>query len=274
LLYTGISDKTETGVAAASKNKFTPAFAAGYKTNAESPFLFRFFYKNIFRMPTFNDLYYTYISNINPRLLPENANQYDAGITYSNSFKGVLSQISLSIDGYYNYIKDKIIAVPSQNLFIWTMENIGKVEIRGIDLNAQANGRFSSTLKWSARVAYTWQQALDITDPLSAEYKNKIPYTPENSGSALVVLYYRSLNAGYSFLFSGERYTLGENDPSNLLVGWVTQDLFISCKLQLRDFDTIIKGEVNNMFNEHYDVIHYYPMPGRSFKLSLIINNI
>jgi vitamin B12 transporter len=274
LLYTGISDKTEKGAVIAPQNKFTPAFAAGYKTSAESPFLFRFFYKNIFRMPTFNDLYYTYNSNINPKLLPENANQYDAGITYTKIFKANLSQINFSIDGYYNSVQNKIIAVPSQNLFIWTMENIGKVQIKGIDVNVQVNGRFSSTLKWSARAAYTWQQALDLTNPSSAEYKNEIPYTPENSGSALAVLYYKSWSAGYSFIFSGERYTLGENDPSNLLPGWITQDLFISCKFRLDNFSTTVKGEVNNMFDERYDVIHYYPMPGRSYKLSLIINNL
>ncbi len=274
ILYTLISDKTEKGIAATEKNKFTPAFAAGYKSNPESPFLFRFFYKDVFRMPTFNDLYYTYNSNINPKLLPENANQFDAGITYSKSFKSALGLINISMDGYYNNIKDKIIAVPSQNLFIWTMENIGKVQIWGIDLNAQANGRFSPALKWSVRMAYTWQKAMDVTDPSSAEYKNEIPYTPEHSGSALAAFYYKLWTAGYSILFSGERYTLGENDPSNLLPGWNTQDLFLSRQVPFRDFSATIKGEVNNIFNERYDVVHYYPMPGRSYKLSIIINNL
>jgi vitamin B12 transporter len=274
LLYTNINDKTETGSAATNKSKFTPAFSLGYKPGPESPFLFRFFYKNIFRIPTFNDLYYTYISNINPKLLPEYSNQYDAGFTYTRNFKSALSQFSISLDGYYNNIKDKIIAVPSQNLFIWTMQNIGKVQIKGVDINGQANGKFSSTVKWSARIAYTWQQALDVTDPSSAEYKNEIPYTPENSGSALAVLYFKNWSAGYSFLFSGMRYTLGENDPSNQLAGWNSQDAFISWQINCRDFRTTIKGEVNNIFNEQYDVIHYYPMPGRSYKLSIIINNL
>ena len=104
------------------------------------------------------------------------------------------------MDGYYNNIKDKIIAVPSQNLFIWTMKNIGKVQITGIDVNAQANGKFSSAIRWSARIAYTWQQALDVTDPSSSVYKNEIPYTPNHSGSALAVFYYKIWSAGYSIL--------------------------------------------------------------------------
>ena len=274
LLNTNISDKTETGTPATNKNKLTPAFAIGYKPNPESPFLFRFFYKDIFRMPTFNDLYYTYISNINPKLNPESANQYDAGFTYSKNFRSGLSGLSFSVDGYYNYIRDKIIAVPSQNLFVWTMQNIGKVEITGLDLNAQANGKFSETLIWSARVAYTWQQALDVTNPASAQYKDEIPYTPNHSGSALAVLSMKTWSLGYSILFSGKRYTLGENDPSNQLPGWNTQDAFISKQLQSRDWASLLKFEVYNIFNGQYDVIHYYPMPGRSFKISITINNL
>ena len=274
LLNTNINDKTVSGTAAMNKNKFTPAFAIGYKPNSESPFLFRFFYKDIFRMPTFNDLYYTYNININPKLLPEFSEQYDAGFTYTKNFKSSVSQFSFSADGYYNNIRDKIIAVPAQNLFIWTMKNIGKVQITGIDVNAQINGKFSSDLKWSARIAYTWQQALDVTDPSSSVYKDEIPYTPSQSGSGMAAVYYKIWSAGYSILFSGERYTLGENDPTNLLPGWNEQDVFVSARLPFKYFQTTIKGEVNNIFNQQYDVIHYYPMPGRSYKLSITINNL
>jgi vitamin B12 transporter len=274
LLNTNITDRTVIGTAATNKNKFTPSVAVGYKTSPGSPFLFRVFYKDIFRMPTFNDLYYTYISNINPKLLPEYSNQYNAGITYSKSFGGAVKQMNISVDGYYNTIKDKIIGVPSQNLFVWTMENIGKVQIKGVDLNADINGKFSRVTRWSARIAYTWQQALDVTDPTSSEYKNEIPYTPQHSGSALLAVYYKSWSAGYSFIFSGTRYTLGENDPTNRLTGWSTSDLLLTKQVGFHHFQTILKGEVNNAFDERYDVVHYYPMPGRSYKLSIIFKNL
>jgi len=37
---------------------------------------------------------------------------------------------------------------------------------------------------------------------------------------------------------------------------------------------SVIRLECNNVFDERYDVIRYYPMPGRSFKISITINNI
>jgi vitamin B12 transporter len=90
----------------------------------------------------------------------------------------------------------------------------------------------------------------------------------------MAAVYYKTWSAGYSILFSGERYTLGENDPTNLLPGWNEQDVFVSAGLPFKYFQTTIKGEVNNIFNQQYDVIHYYPMPGRSYKLSITINNL
>jgi vitamin B12 transporter len=274
LLNTNINDKTNGGAAAAKQNKFTPAFAIGYRPNSESPFLLRFFYKDIFRMPTFNDLYYTYNMNINPKLLPEYSEQYDAGITYTKNFKSSVTQFSFSADGYYNNIKDKIIAVPAQNLFVWTMKNIGKVRITGVDLNGQLNGKFTPDLKWSVRLAYTWQQALNVTDPSSSVYKDEIPYTPNQSGSGMVAVYYKIWSVGYSMLYSGERYTLGENHPTNLLPGWNEQDAFLTIRVPGKYFQTSVRGEVNNVFNQQYDVIRYYPMPGRSYKINITINNL
>jgi outer membrane receptor protein involved in Fe transport len=141
-------------------------------------------------------------------------------------------------------------------------------------VNSEINGKISSDFKWSARLAYTWQQALDVTDPSGTVYKDEIPYTPDQSGSGMAAVYYRIWSAGYSILFSGERYTLGENDPTNLLSGWNEQDVFVSAQILFKNCQSTIKGEVYNIFDQRYDVIHYYPMPGRSYKIGITINNL
>lgn len=274
LLNTNVVDKTDIAVAATNKNEFTPTIAGSFRPTIKSPLLFRFFYKNIFRLPTFNDLYYTFIQNINPKLLPEYSKQYNAGITYSKNFSSAIKQLNFSVDGYYNTVKDKIIAVPGQNLFIWTMENLGKVHIKGVDVNTTLTGNFSFITQWTLRMAYTWQQALDVTDPTSTEYKNEIPYTPNNSGSGLAMINYKSWSVGCSMLFSGTRYTLGANNPANELNGWGTQDVFVAKLIKLKHLQANIKGEVNNILNERYAVIRYYPMPGRSYKISITFNNL
>ncbi|HMG82779.1 MAG TPA: TonB-dependent receptor plug domain-containing protein, partial [Ferruginibacter sp.] len=150
LLNTNNSDKTAVGPSLQNTNEFTPTLAGSYKLSASGPFLLRAFYKKIFRMPTFNDVYYNYISSIDPKLHPEYNNQYDIGITFSKNYNAVVKQLNISMDGYYNAVKDKIMAVPSQNLFMWTVMNIGKVDIKGIDVTADIDGKFNSEISWSA----------------------------------------------------------------------------------------------------------------------------
>lgn len=63
-LQTYVNDKTRmVGGSAGSKNRFTPALILGYQPldKRNHDLSLRAFYKRIFRMPTFNDLYYTFI---------------------------------------------------------------------------------------------------------------------------------------------------------------------------------------------------------------------
>jgi outer membrane receptor protein involved in Fe transport len=212
-LYTHVHDDVKQGTASDDKNEFTPALAVSIKPELKSPLLLRAFYKRIFRLPTFNDLYYNIVGNIN--LKPEYANQYNVGVTYTKHVSEHVNNISFSVDGYYNTVKDKIIAIPSKNLFIWSVLNLGKVHITGVDVNAEASGKFSNDWSWFIKLAYTYQHAVDVTDKSSASYKDQIPYTPVNSGSGIIQLAYKTWNFNYSNIYSGDRYTLGDNIPAN-----------------------------------------------------------
>ena len=104
-------------------------------------------------MPTFNDLYYTFIGN--KYLHPEYTTQYDLGAVYAKAFtRGVLRRFEVQADGYLNYVDDKIIAVPTSNQFQWTMINLGHVRIRGIDLTLETQWLLGAVTA-STRLTYT-----------------------------------------------------------------------------------------------------------------------
>jgi len=271
-LVTTINDQVKTGAAAGTINKLTPSFAFNGKLTAQSPFMLRLFYKHVFRMPTFNDLYYRAIGNVSLR--PEYARQYNAGIVYVTAMKGVVKHLNISVDAYYNSIKDKIVAIPGKNLFGWTMLNLGKVSIKGIDVSTEIDGAISEQVSWFTRMSYTFQHALDVTDPNSVTWKNRIPYTPDHSGSALASVSYRQWTAGYSLMFSGLRYVLGENNSFNQLEGWGVHDVFVTRQLHIKQVALQVKGELNNITDQNYDVVRYFPMPGRSWKISLLFNKL
>jgi outer membrane cobalamin receptor len=269
VLWNYFHDETKRNNASVNRNKLTPTFSLSRKLGLRSPLMLRAFYKEVYRMPTFNDLYYNFIGNTSLR--PELARQYNLGVTYSAHAKGTANYFSASVDGYMNRINDKIVAVPSQNLFVWTMLNLGKVDIKGVDVTAEAGGAFCE-ITWNARVSYTWQQARDITDPSSSSYKDRIPYTPDHSGSGILSFGYRKWTAGYSAVLSGTRYTIGDNSSYTQMDGWGTQDIFLARNFNLKQLHLQVKAELNNLADRRYDIIKLYPMPGRSYKIGFIIN--
>ena len=270
VLENSIWDRTQKGVAAASKHRLLPTVAFTIQPGKESPLRLRLFYKQVFRMPTFNDLYYNFIGNTGLR--PEEAKQFNLGLTFAK-YSVHQTSLKLTADAYYNEIRDKIVAVPNKSLFVWTMLNLGLVHIRGLDVNTEVNRRVFKSWSLLSRFAYTEQKAIDISKPGSPTFKNRIPYTPDHSGSGLVSLNRHEWIIGYSFLFSGSRYVLGENNPSNQLDSWFVQNVFIATAIRLKNTKAAIKIEMDNLANEVYEVVRFYPMPGRSFKISLQITN-
>ena len=265
LLETFVHD-TSSGTPAPDKQKLTPSFFVSWRPFPQSGLNLRGFYKRIFRMPTLNDLYYTFIGNIN--LEPEFTTQYDLGFTYSRTFNNTwLRSLEVQTDVYYNEVENKIVATPTSNFFRWTMVNLGNVEIRGVDVALQTGWKIGRDLTVSNRINYTYQRAQDFTDPKSEFYGGQIPYIPWHSGSAVVNLQWRSWEANYSFIYTGERYSSQANIPYNYQLPWYTSDFSVSKGLKVWKGDLKLTLEVNNLLNQQYEVVICYPMPGTNFKL-------
>lgn len=271
MLYTYVHD-----VVGAVKNnstedlsRFTPTLVLSYKPLEQSDLNLRAFYKRVFRMPTLNDLYYTFVGNIN--LDPEYTTQYNIGATYRQTPNNrILKGWELQADAYYNQVKDKIVAMPTSNQFRWTMINLGYVEIRGVDLTTQAHLQFGE-LSITPRLSYTYQKAQDFTDPTSKYYGGQIPYVPWHSGSAIIGADLRGWALNYSFIYTGERYEAVANIAENYSLPWYTSDLSIAKSFRLRGLEMRLTAEVNNILNQQYEVVQCYPMPGVNYKLKLNI---
>ncbi|MDR1762261.1 MAG: TonB-dependent receptor [Bacteroidales bacterium] len=266
---------------ASNKQEYTPAVFVSYqpfvKAKHLSPLRLRAFYKHIFRMPTFNDLYYTDIGNI--KLRPEFTTQYNVGVQYSKNFtQSTINYLNVSADAYYNKVIDKIVAVPKGgsgggSLYRWMMMNLGLVEIRGIDITTRIGWQLLADIQINTSLNYTFQKAQDFTDKNSEWYGGQIAYIPWHSGSAIVNARWRTWDLNYSFIYVGERY----HNSANILVNheqpWYTHDLTLGKSFKFKksplggNGGMKISAEVNNIFNQAYEVITCYPMPGRNYKL-------
>lgn len=248
-----------------NRAEWTPTVVVSYHPFSALDLNLRAFYKRIFRMPTLNDLYYTFIGNVD--LEPEYTNQYNLGLTYAKEWGDRwLRRLEVQADVYYNEVENKIVAMPTSNFFRWTMVNLGKVEIRGIDLALQTAWQWGKNWYLTGRVNYTYQKAQDFTDPTDAYYGGQIPYIPWHSGSAVLNLNWREWEMNYSFIYTGERYSSRANIPVNYVLPWYTSDFSVSRTQHWGKGDLKLTLEVNNLFNQQYEVVICYPMPGTNFK--------
>ena len=270
LLGTFVKEKVEKNTKSPDKNIWTPTFIANYKPFDEIDFSIRAFYKRVFRMPTFNDLYYTNIGYSN--LKPEFTNQYNLGITYAQKNNHFFNSFSAQIDAFYNEVEDKIIAAPNGSMFRWMMMNLGKVKIKGLDVKLKTSFRIGE-IDVDPMVNYSFQQAQDYSNPSKSYYKDQIPYIPKHSGSFVLSSRYKTWNFNYSFIYVGERYDANQdNIKYNHINPWFTNDLGLHKTFMFDKFSFKTSFEINNILNQQYDVVLNYPMPGRQFKFIMSIN--
>lgn len=273
-LATVINEDVEKGSSAGNHRKLTPYVSASFKPLQNEELRIRLFYKDIFRLPSFNDLYYEEVGN--SKLKPENARQYNVGVTYSKNVCSFLPYLSATIDGYYNKITDKIIAYPTKNLAVWSMRNLGSVEIKGVDATASIALQPWENIRINLSGNYTYQRALDVTNSdLDSEegrtYKHQIAYTPRVSGSGQAGIETPWINLSYSFLFSGKRYQQGENIAENRLDSYSDHSISASRSFKIMQTNTSVSVEVLNIADKNYEIIRNFPMPGRSVRATISI---
>lgn len=219
----------------------------------------RAFFKGTFRAPNFSELYFFSM----PRdLRPEHARQVGIGLTHASS------HVSGTVDAYLNNVSDKIVAVPTQSMFLWSMQNVGKVEILGVDATAAAQiGNVSASL------TYTYQRALDRTnpdDPYDKTYGHQIAYTPRHSGGGTLRWDNRWMNLGAQAVVVGERYSRMQNNERTWMPAYCDLGLTADRSFDLPWGTLTARLQVLNLLDVQYEVVRSYPMMGRNYRLKIM----
>ncbi|HIS23096.1 MAG TPA: TonB-dependent receptor plug domain-containing protein [Candidatus Cryptobacteroides intestinipullorum] len=223
-------------------------------------------YKNSFRLPTFNDLYYSSSPNLNSSLKPETAGQYN--LTVSHSLSADIFSGSASVSLWYNRIKDKITGIPSANQFKWSVMNFGLVRAYGISLTSE-NTFDIRNIALSVLLNYDFNVSRDFTDPESMWYKGLLPYSPKHSFSASASLGFGKWDFSVCCICSSARYRSVANTAANRLEPYAECDIVIS-----RDILGWLKAKVElcNVTDSKYEIVSRYPLPGFNFKAGLMFD--
>lgn len=215
------------------------------------------FGRRAYRIPTFNELYYTGYGN--PELSPEDAWMMDVGLDFHKTLPSKWN-IRSKLDCFCNLLKDKIVSAPTEeDPNIWLPYNIGAVRSVGTDVVVGADYR-SDDWRLSFDAKYTWQSVVDIT-PDSYSYGSDVPYIARHTVVLNGLLSWKgwSMNPLWQ-LRSGRSDGYGE------MPDWNTLDVTMSKTFYMAKAGSMgLKVSVRNLLDCRYEVVSGYPMPGRSF---------
>lgn len=162
-----------------SHHAFTPSASASWLL-CRAPFTvhLRAGWQRSFRLPTFSEAYQEHLGQTN--LLPERAEQLNAGLTLQAQPASWWSLLTFTADAYAHHVKNRIVSVP-YTLYLWRTLNMGRVEAHGLD--ATLSSRWQPARNWvlTAAANYSLQRVADRTAPGSDTYGNQLAYTPRHS---------------------------------------------------------------------------------------------
>ena len=261
-----IIENNSAGISAENKFKINPYIELSTKDECQK-FGHKIWYRSSFRMPTFNELYYNNIGNV--ELKPEEAHQMNYGWSYSPK-KYRNFQFYFRNNIYLNHINNKIVAIPTKNLFTWSMQNVQSANILGTDFKIGSKWNIYKYLKFDLDLNYSLQHARDISDPNSPSYEDQIAYIPVHSGNIDLSIKYKNLGIRFSNYTNSLRYALNENISTNQVDGFWVSTLSTYYSVILKNKNTLtFRFTIKNLFNAQYAVIRSFVMPERNYLIVL-----
>lgn len=224
-------------------------------------------YKQTLRAPSFNELYYSQIGNL--ELDPEEAQQFNMGANWNKSWNKF--KLGVGANAYYNSITNKILALPTKNLFVWSITNVGEVDVYGADFQMNPAFQFNKDWQISGIINATYQEVVDRSDENSPTYGHQIAYTPKFSGTATASIHFKNWTMHHTLFGLGERFSLNQNIPANSLSPFALWDASLEYCHTMKEKHTFrLQVGVRNMMNNHYNFIRYFVMPGRNYFIKLM----
>ncbi len=261
-----VLEENNSGERAANRYKVNPFLAIEKTEFGKWKWKLKAWYRNSFRMPSFNELYYNNIGNV--KLKPEEANQFSIGFSTKPIQKNM--DLTIVLNGFVNRVENQILAIPTKNLFVWSMQNIGRVNTFGYESRVRLEKCFHSVWYSELDMNYTFQYSVDVSDKNSPTYLNQVAYIPRHTGNLNFNIKRKNTGLQFSSTYSSLRYSLTENIVSNQVDGFSIHDLGFFSKINFKQKQSIrIQFTIKNIFDSNYSYIRYFVMPGRNYLLTL-----
>ena len=283
----GSSNSIKAGQAAKDAHRFSPSLSFSYRLlgggrmTGDELYL-RASYKDIFRVPTFNENYFFHYGSSD--LKPEKTHQLNVGVTWKKtspmegengeSLRYRRWSLQATVDGYRNRVTDKIVGVP-YNMFIWRTVNVARVDVVGVDASLRSAWQVAQGHRLSLQGSYSYQHVVNHTNRSSKYYGNQIAYIPLHSGSMALGWENPWVNVSLHGQGMSQRWANNEHYEGTEVDGYWDMGLTLYRQLDdLHFWGKSLRGakvrlDVKNLLAKQYELVGHYPMPRRSWTLSI-----
>jgi outer membrane cobalamin receptor len=149
--------------------------------------------------------------------------------------------------------------------------NYSQVRSRGVESTIRYN-RFIGNTIISLKAGYAFTKStLESSADGSGSPGNQLRYVPEHSFNGNIRIQYNRLYFSFTNQLTGSRYTSSDNDPAEKLNSHNINNLLFGIQIGKKNHLTI-QTKITNLFDVEYQVIRSYPMPGRGFYLTMVLN--
>lgn len=222
----------------------TGAVAASYKFNPHHSI--RVNVSKNYRLPTFNDLYWT--PGGNPDLKPEDSYGFEAGydLQWNHS--------QLQLTAFYINSQNLIKWTPGNNGF-WQPNNIEQAVYKGLELNTSKSFNINSKLNIENKTGIAYRQAVNLKN------KKQLPFTPQLTGQNTLRIMINKFAVIYHYRYQGKIYTTTSN--TKFLPAYHLHNVSLTY-----NYNRHFKFEIgiNNLANAYYENVPTRPQPGRNYE--------
>ena len=219
-----------------------------------------------YRLPTLNDKYWQ--PGGNKDLKPENGWSGEIGIGYSPTLNGPVQRLQSEITLYTSKINELIQWLPAEGESYWHAINTSKVKNSGVEATASVNINWNN-FSLNFKSVYNYTLSINLNEKNQNTYKKQLRYTPFHTFKNSLFTNWKDYALGTNINYTGKSYSTADN--SRVLEPYSVLDVFIKKQLGFKDFDAQLKLTVKNIFDKNYQVIAFYPMPGRAYYINLKI---
>ena len=217
-----------------------------------------------FRIPSLNDRFW--VPGGNENLLPETSLNAETGI-HANWAISKAFDLDMQLAAFASDIHDQIVWIPSGSL--WQAQNVQRLAISGMEIKIMLSHNWGRNfLKLDGDYTYVSSINRDKSLPNDASNGKQQIYTPRHRALAKI-----TLRAGNWMVWARTSYnglTYCTRDNSGYLPAYFITDLGFNFQLpwpHTRGFE--LGASLNNVLDQQYQVIQYYPAAGRQFRINL-----